>query len=206
VGRGYGENFGACGTDEYNVDGTCLGCTACSNTDCGAAYYRSGECSGATDGYTCTPCTNAVVKEGTNGTCTCNDGWASGSGAPGNCTVQLDDVDVPVFGPNGVACANGGVATDDATTPNDGMFTCDCALTAFSGSNCEVPLPPAPTTATDETDANNATDVEANTTLPPDTDGSGNGQDVDVANTAGSMRIGGVQLFLLAIVSVNVLF
>jgi len=78
--RGYGTNNGACDTDEYNADGTCLGCTPCSNTTCGAGEYRSGECGVlmwnasspvTTDGYTCTPCTDGFFKEGTNNVTSC---------------------------------------------------------------------------------------------------------------------------------------
>ena len=71
------ETVGACDTNEYNADvtvvKTCLGCTPCSNINCGAGEYRSGECSDATGGYTCTPCANGFFKEGTNNATSCTE-------------------------------------------------------------------------------------------------------------------------------------
>ena len=57
---------GYCGTDEFSPFGNkCAGarqgharsaCATCANTTCPSGEYRSGSCSGTTDGYVCTPC------------------------------------------------------------------------------------------------------------------------------------------------------
>lgn len=84
-----------CGAGKYFIEGTgkCLGCTTC-----GEAFYRTGECSGTTDGYTCTSrptCSSGEYLKGATvtspGTCTaCSN--SNCSPPPSICSAASTDI------------------------------------------------------------------------------------------------------------------
>ena len=50
--------------------------------------------------------------------------------------VLRRDTDVPAYGPGGFECANGDPVDE---VKMNGVFTCDCSATKFTGNNCDIP-------------------------------------------------------------------
>ena len=89
----------ACARGEYLKGTTAAGCTKCSQSSCGSGNYRSGTCSGANDGYTCSPqptCAAGQYLKGTaattRGVCaTCSNlQCAPGEFRTGSCSGSTD--------------------------------------------------------------------------------------------------------------------
>ena len=99
------EDQPTCSTGQYlkGASATATGtCTTCSNDNCAGGSYRTGSCSGASNGYSCNTCSNANCGSGAYraGSCsgtsngygctTCaNANCASGKYRGGSCSAPL---------------------------------------------------------------------------------------------------------------------